>query len=124
MLAIERAIPLVVDALSKDSGLFSFDDLESGDALYPELLSDVHDIFLGVIEDAGIEDNGLALHLVFKLMEYGNGVQFYLPKPDSIVKTIIKKMMKNDFNGSNYVELAKRYQCSTNYVRRVINGTH
>lgn len=64
MLAIERAIPLVVDALSKDSGLFSFDDLESGDALYPELLSDVHDIFLGVIEDAGIEDNGLALHLV------------------------------------------------------------
>lgn len=46
MLAIERAIPLVVDALSKDSGLFSFDDLESGDALYPELLSDVHDIFL------------------------------------------------------------------------------
>ncbi|HBC2236149.1 TPA: transcriptional regulator, partial [Vibrio cholerae] len=31
MLAIERAIPLVVDALSKDSGLFSFDDLESGD---------------------------------------------------------------------------------------------
>ena len=124
MLAIERAIPLVVDALSKDSGLFSFDDLESGDALYPELLSDVHDIFLGVIEDAGIEDNGLALHLVFKLMEYGNGVQFYLPKPDSIVKTIIKKMMKNDFNGSNYVELAKRYPCSTTHVRRVINGTH
>lgn len=74
MLVIERVILLVVDVLSKDLGFFSFDDFESGDVLYLELLSDVYDIFFGVIEDVGIEDNGLVLYLVFKLMEYGNGV--------------------------------------------------
>lgn len=124
MLVIERVILLVVDVLSKDLGFFSFDDFESGDVLYLELLSDVYDIFFGVIEDVGIEDNGLVLYLVFKLMEYGNGVQFYLLKFDFIVKIIIKKMMKNDFNGSNYVELVKCYQCLMNYVRRVINGIY
>jgi Mor family transcriptional regulator len=124
MLSGDQVIKVVTEALDKNPELFSFDEIKHETAFYPELLLDLHELFNRVLAQHKLKDESLSFHLIFELMQYGNGIQFYVPKPDFILNAVIKKLIKSEFNGSNYVELARRYQCSTNYVRRLLNETN
>ncbi|EJG1819090.1 Mor transcription activator family protein [Vibrio parahaemolyticus] len=122
MISIDKLTPIVAKALSEDPELFSFDELSDGDTSYPELLEDIYSVFDRRLQSHGIYDSSLVFHLVFELMQYGGGVQLYIPKPDSIINNVAKKLIVKEFDGRNFAVLARRYQCSTNHIRRVINA--
>ncbi|MBE3895342.1 transcriptional regulator [Vibrio owensii] len=122
MISIDKLTPIVAKALSEDPELFSFDELSDGDTSYPELLEDIYSVFDRRLQSHGIYDSSLVFHLVFELMQYGGGVQLYIPKPDSIINNVAKKLIVKEFDGRNFTVLARRYQCSTNHIRRVINA--
>ncbi|MEZ8136620.1 Mor transcription activator family protein [Vibrio splendidus] len=124
MISVEKAMPHIAKALTENPDLFSFDELDGSDVSYPELLEGLHDVFEHVLQKHGIDNSGLTFQLVFELMQYGGGVQLYIPKPDSIVKTILYKLIAKEFDGSNFSALARRYSCSTNQVRRIVNATN
>ncbi|CAK6715509.1 Putative Mu-like prophage FluMu protein C (Middle operon regulator) [Vibrio harveyi] len=122
MTSIDKLMPIVAKALSEEPDLFSFDELGDGDASYPELLEEIYGVFERLLQSHGIDDSSLVFHLVFELMQYGGGVQIYMPKPDSIINNVANKLIVKEFDGHNFAVLARRYQCTTNHIRRVINA--
>lgn len=124
MLLSDKAIEVATEALGKNPELFSFDEIEHETAFYPELLLDLHELFNRVLAQHNVTDNALTFRLVLELMQYGGGVQMYMPKPDFILHTVIKKLIKSEFTGNNHVDLARRYQCSTNRIRVLLNETN
>lgn len=120
----DKAIEIAIEALDKNPELFSFEEIEHETAFYPELLLDLHELFNRVLTQHNVKDNALTFRLVLELMQYGGGVQMYIPKPDFILHTVIKKLIKSEFTGNNYVELARRYQYSTNSIRMLLRETN
>ncbi|ELB2073747.1 transcriptional regulator [Vibrio parahaemolyticus] len=122
MLSTKEAIQVVTAALDNNPELFSFKEIESDTAAYPELLQDIYELFAGVLTHHNVSEEGLAFKLVIELVQYMGGIQVYMPKADRIIKTVLKKIIRNEFNGSNYIELSRRYRCSTNHIRRIVNA--
>ncbi|ENM6410835.1 Mor transcription activator family protein [Vibrio parahaemolyticus] len=121
MLSTNEAIKIATAALDKNPELFSFKEIENDTAAYPELLQDIYELIERILEQHNVNDDGLPFRLVFELMLYIGGIQVYLPKPDSIVNGIVKKLIQQEFNGRNHADISQRYRCSTNHIRRVVN---
>ncbi len=62
----------------------------------------------------------LAGEMMTALALYHGGRQHYLPKNDELLRTIRDWRMSDDFNGVNYVELAKREGLSPKQARIII----
>lgn len=49
------------------------------------------------------------------------GCQIYIPKWETIFKEVRNKKIKEDFNGFNHRELAKKYNLSEKTVRKIVS---
>lgn len=65
-----------------------------------------------IAEKIGIEN-------FIKLAELIGGTTFYLPKADAILRPIRDQKIKQDFNGYNHIDLAKKYNLSERWIRNI-----
>lgn len=56
---------------------------------------------------------------VVKLAEHFGGSQPYFQKLDTIIDSMKERNILQEFNGYNYDELARKYNCSTRWVREI-----
>lgn len=54
-----------------------------------------------------------------KLAEIIGGATVYIPKPESIVRPVRDARIKQEFNGYNHLELARRYSVTERWVRQI-----
>ncbi len=54
-----------------------------------------------------------------KLAEVVGGSTLYIPKPESLVRPVRDAQIKEEFNGYNHLELAKRYGVTERWVRQL-----
>ncbi len=54
------------------------------------------------------------------LQTYG-GMSIYIPKPDSFAATIRNEQIKQEFNGSNFKELSRKYGLTEVWVRNIVS---
>lgn len=52
------------------------------------------------------------------------GTRHYFPKFESLFRDSRNQMIYNEFNGSNYREIAKKYNLSETRIREIINEEH
>lgn len=52
-----------------------------------------------------------------RLAELAGGTTVYLPKPESLVKPVRDARIKQEFNGYNHYELARKYGVTERWVR-------
>ncbi|MDE5583072.1 MAG: DNA-binding protein [Ruminococcus sp.] len=55
-----------------------------------------------------------------KLVKNYGGMTLYIPKREIIPKDVRNKEIKKSINGSNYRELARKYELSEMTIRRII----
>lgn len=76
----------------------------------PILLQDLVDLI-------GIEN-------FIKLIKVYGGSSLYIPNENSILKPIRNRLIKENFNGNNYKQLAKEFKISEMQVRNIINNVY
>ncbi len=54
-----------------------------------------------------------------KLAELIGGTTFYIPKADTFLRPIRDQRIKQEFNGYNHNELAKKYNLSERWIRSI-----
>ena len=54
-----------------------------------------------------------------KLAEVVGGATIYIPKPESITRPVRDARIKEEFNGYNHPELARKYGVTERWVRRI-----
>ena len=59
-----------------------------------------------------------------KLANVVGGSTFYLPRADAIVRPIRDARIKEEFNGSNFMELSRKYDVTERWVRRLCGTGH
>lgn len=64
--------------------------------------------------------NSLNIEIALKVLEILAGEKVYFPKLDSVLNSIRDMMIKQEFEGSNYKELALKYNLSTRKIREII----
>lgn len=67
------------------------------------------------------EYDALADDIVLSIAEAFGGLQIYLPKKDQILITERNQKIYSEFNGTNYDELALKYNMAEYSIRRIIN---
>jgi Mor family transcriptional regulator len=61
------------------------------------------------------------LHTALKLTIQFGGESIYFPKMDTIIVKKRNKAIIDQFDGSNYRNLSRKYQLSTAHIRVIIN---
>lgn len=75
-------------------------------------------LYRQIAEEIGVEN-------LIKLSELIGGSTFYLPKPESIVRPARDVRIREEFNGYNHVELARKYDVTERWVRKLCgDGKH
>mgnify|MGYP005835036007 CR=1 FL=1 len=64
----------------------------------------------------------IGIENLMKLTQRYGGAALYIPKYDSVTKTIRNKRIKEEFNGGNYKELALKYNLCETWIRNIINS--
>lgn len=59
-----------------------------------------------------------------KLAEIVGGSTFYLPKPESLVRPVRDARIREEFNGYNHLELARKYDVTERWVRQLCGEGH
>ncbi len=54
---------------------------------------------------------------LIKVLSIINGDKVYVPKPDRFLAPARDTVIKQEFNGFNHEELARKYDLSTGYIR-------
>lgn len=55
----------------------------------------------------------------YKLAEVVGGTTVYIPKPESVTRPVRDARIKEEFNGYNHPELARKYGVTERWVRRI-----
>lgn len=55
----------------------------------------------------------------YKLTEAIGGATVYIPKPEALTRPVRDARIKAEFNGWNHVELARKYDVTDRWVRRL-----
>ena len=76
----------------------------------PILLQDLVDLI-------GIEN-------FIKLIKVYGGSSLYIPNENSILKPLRNRLIKENFKGNNYKQLAKEFKISEMQVRNIINNVY
>ncbi|GAB6158295.1 hypothetical protein JCM39194_14950 [Desulfotomaculum varum] len=59
-----------------------------------------------------------------KLTQLVGGTTIYLPKTESIVRPVRDAKIREEFNGYNHMELAKKYDVTERWVRQLCGDGH
>lgn len=54
------------------------------------------------------------------LVKAFNGTSIYIPKTESVEKAVRDKMIREEFNGANYKELAFKYGLTETWIRTIV----
>lgn len=63
----------------------------------------------------------IGVQSLIQLSQYCGGSMMYIPKSDTLTKSIRDKKIKQEFDGGNYKLLARKYNLSENAVRSIVN---
>lgn len=63
----------------------------------------------------------IGIQNLLNLAKSFGGTMMYVPKADSLTKSIRDISIKSEFNGSNYKELALKYNLSESTIRNIMN---
>jgi len=74
-------------------------------------------------EQKAIADT-IGIEAYISLVKNYGGTSIYVLKEDSLVKDIRDKMIREEFDGGNYVYLAKKYNLSDRTIRDIINNSN
>lgn len=77
---------------------------------------DVPEILQGLVDIMGIEA------FIQLIKQYG-GSSLYIPNENSVLKPIRNRLIKENFNGNNYKQLAKEFKISEMQVRNIVHNT-
>lgn len=55
-----------------------------------------------------------------KLVKAYNGTSIYIPKVESLEKTVRDEMIKEEFDGGNYRELALKFGLTETWIRNIV----
>lgn len=83
--------------------------------LIPEMIP--KGLYREIAEAIGIEN-------FVKLTQLVGGSTIYLPKPESVVRPARDAKIREEFNGYNHKELAKRYDVTERWVRQLCGEGH
>lgn len=83
--------------------------------LTPEMIPD--GIYKNIAEEIGVIN-------FIKLAELVGGSTFYIPKSESFFRPVRDLRIKQDFNGYNHAELAKKYNLSERWIREICGEGH
>lgn len=61
---------------------------------------------------------------LIRLAEIVGGSTFYLPKPESLVRPVRDARIREEFNGYNHLELARKYGVTERWVRQLCGEGH
>lgn len=75
-------------------------------------IDDLPEPYRTVAEKCGMET-------VVTLAEHFGGSQINFQKLDTILYTLKERLIRQEFNGYNFNELARKYSCSTSWVRKI-----
>lgn len=78
------------------------------------IIDDLPEPYKTVAEVCGME-------VVITLAENFGGSQVYFQQIDTMVDTLKERLIRQEFNGYNYEELARKYKCSTRWVRKLVS---
>ena len=59
-----------------------------------------------------------------KLAEVVGGATIYIPKPESLTRPVRDARIKEEFNGYNHLELARKYDVTERWVRQICGEGH
>ena len=65
-----------------------------------------------VAEEIGIES-------LYKALKIVGGATTYIPKPETLIRPVRNRHIREEFNGWNYLELAKKYNVTDRLVGQV-----
>ena len=74
-------------------------------------------IYKDIAEEIGVVN-------FIKLAELVGGSTFYIPKADSFLRPVRDSRIKQEFNGYNHTELAKKYNLSERWIREICGEGH
>lgn len=77
-----------------------------------ELIPDKYHELIDVI---GVEN-------FINMSQFYGGTELYIPQYDSLIKPIRNRAIINEFDGGNYIQLARKYGVSQSQIRNIING--
>lgn len=63
----------------------------------------------------------IGMDAVVILAQHFGGSQVYFQQIDTVVDSLKERLIRQEFNGYNYEELARKYQCSTRWVRKLVS---
>lgn len=86
---------------------------------WPELLKEFHDVLKRQLVHEGA-DVALAPRLLLAICEHLGGCQVYIPRSDSLKRTVRDLQIWNEFNGHNVDELVQRHQMSFVSIYKVL----
>ena len=62
----------------------------------------------------------IGLEAFKSLVRAFNGTSIYIPKIESLAKTVRDELIKEEFDGSNYKELALKYGLTETWIRNIV----
>lgn len=62
----------------------------------------------------------IGIKALMLLAQEVGGTTLYVPKAESLVQEVRDRKIRAEFNGSNYRELARKYNLSESWVRRIV----
>lgn len=57
---------------------------------------------------------------LLELSYYVNGTEIYIPPPDTLLKNPRNRKLREEYNGYNAKELAKKYDLTEDYVKKLM----
>lgn len=89
------------------------------DGFINELTSEMipEGIYRDIAEEIGVIN-------FIKLAELVGGSTFYIPKSESFYRPVRDLRIKQEFNGCNHIELAKKYKLSERWIREICGDGH
>lgn len=84
-------------------------NIENSDEVYIE---DLPDIYYTISNEIGLENT-------LKLAKLIGGEYIYLPKSETILKSLRNRQIQKEFNGYNYKHLGKKYNLTEIQIRNI-----
>lgn len=78
-------------------------------------LVDLPENLQDIAEAIGVEN-------LVKLAELVGGQQIYIPKPESLNRSVLHQQIRAEFTGANVAELSRRFGYTASHIRRILSS--
>ncbi len=81
----------------------------------------VKDLTLDMLPEGIYKDiaDAIGIENFYALTKVVGGATIYLPKPESVTRPVRDTRIREEFNGYNHPDLAKKYQVTERWVRKL-----